>query len=382
MGYVHLEVETVQTPKRPHTCCGDVVLVDRQASATTVLLCDGLGSGVKAQVSATACGTRIRALLREGFSPRAAFDRVIRTMNDARTTDLPFSAFALLRVGTDGATTIILYEMPDVLLLGTGHAAVLASRKRSVEGAVIGEVNCHLMPGEGILLVSDGITQAGIGTGWRNGWGIEEAARFASSRLAEGLPIAALPREVHDRAREIWGPGPGDDCTAVLASCRTGLSVTILTGPPSDRARDREVVLDFLQRDGARVVCGGTTAGIVARVRGTTVEVEPETEGSVAPPRYRIEGIDSVTEGAITLNQLYNIWGESPGRLEEESGVAELLSLLSEADRVTFIVGGARNPASDSVSYRQQGILGRERIIPLLADRLTADGKLVIVERV
>ena len=382
MGYVHLEVETAQTPKRPHTCCGDVVLVERQASATTVLLCDGLGSGVKAEVAATACGTRIRALLRAGFSPRAAFDRVIRTMNEARTTDLPFSAFTLLRVGTDGSTTAILYEMPDVLLLGSGHASVLASRKRSVEGAVIGEVNCHLMPGEGILLVSDGVTQAGIGTGWRKGWGIDEAARYASSRLAEGLPVRELPQAVHDRAREIWGAGPGDDCTAVLAACRTGHSVTILTGPPADRARDHEVVRDFLERDGARVVCGGTTAGIVARVQGTKVEVEHEAEGSITPPRYWIEGIDCVTEGAVTLNQLYNVWGESAALMEEESGVSELLALLEEADRVTIMMGAARNPATDSLSYRQQGILSRERIVPLIADRLTADGKLVIVERV
>jgi hypothetical protein len=357
-------------------------MTDRQATSTTVLLCDGLGSGVKALVSATSCATRIRELLRSGFSPRAAFDRVIRTMNDARSTDLPFAAFALLRVGTDGSTTVILYEMPDVLLVGAGHAAVLASRKRSVEGAVIGEVNCHLRPGEGVLLVSDGITQAGIGGGWRNGWGIEEAARFANSCLAEGTRLPALPQALHDKAREIWGRAAGDDCTAVLARCREGRSVTVFTGPPADRSRDRVVGLDFLQREGAKVVCGGTTAGIVARVQGGEVEVEPETEPGIAPPRYRIHGIDCVTEGAVTLNQVYNIWGEDPAGFEEESGVTELLSLLTQADRVTIIQGTARNPASDSVSYRQQGILSRERIIPLIADKLTAEGKLVIVERV
>jgi hypothetical protein len=382
VGRLHVEVASVQSPKRPHTSCGDVVLVDRSALYTTVILCDGLGSGVKATVSATACGSRLRELLRAGFSPRAAFDRVIPTMNEARGADLPFAAFGLLRVMADGAATALLYEMPDPILLDPRQATVLASRKRGVEGAVVGEVNFHLRDGEGVLCVSDGITQAGIGGKCRDGWGIDEAARYLTARIHAGAALPSLPRALHDQARLLWSPGPGDDCTVVCSSCRVGRDVVIMTGPPAERARDREVVLDLLRREGTIVVCGGTTAGIVARVRGTEVEVDPETDGGIAPPRYRVDGIDLVTEGAVTLNQLYNVWDEDPALMEERSAVTDLLALLKAADRVTVIQGGARNPASLSVAYRQQGILDRERIIPLLAERMRAEGKLVIVERV
>jgi hypothetical protein len=120
---------------------------------------------------------------------------------------------------------------------------------------------------------------------------------------------------------------------------------------------------------------------VAARVLGAEVEVVPDTELAIAPPSYRIDGIDLVTEGAITLNQVYNIWDADPATFEEESGVTELRELLALADRVTILQGMARNPASQSVAYRQQGILGRELIIPLIADRLRAEGKLVIVER-
>jgi hypothetical protein len=355
---------------------------DRSALFTTVILCDGLGSGIKANVSATACGHRLIELLRSGFSPRAAFDRVIPTMNEARGADLPFAAFSLLRIMGDGAATVLLYEMPDPILLDSHQASVLATRKRSVEGAVVAEVNCHLRDGEGILSVSDGITQAGIGGACRDGWGIEEACRFLTARIEGGGGVKAAPRILHDQARALWGAGPGDDCSAVLSSCRIGRDVVILTGPPADRALDRDVVVDLLGREGSLVVCGGTTAGIVARVRGMEVEVEPDTDLGITPPRYHLQGMDLVTEGAITLNQLYNIWDEDPAGFEECSAVTDLLVLLKAADRVTIIQGGARNPASQSVAFRQQGILDRERILPLLAERMRAEGKLVLVERV
>jgi len=356
--------------------------VDRAPGSFTLLLCDGIGSGSGANVAATACAARLRGLLREGFSPRQAFSRLVRSMNAARETGLPFTAFSMIRVLPDGAATVLLYETPDCILTGPRYAAVLESQKSTVERALVGEVNCWLAPGEGILAVSDGISQAGIGGSRRNGWGLGEASRFVGSCLAEGIPITELPGRVHAEARKLWGASAGDDCTAALASCRPGRPLTILTGPPGDRSRDTAVVRDFLLREGKKVICGGTTAGIVARVKGTTVAVDPERDARIAPPAYGVEGIDLVTEGAVTLTQVLNIWDEDPRRFDEESGVTQLWRMLKEADRVTIMRGGARNPANGAIDYRQRGILGRERIVPLLAERLVAEDKLVILEEV
>jgi len=59
MGYRHFEVETVQTPKYPESPCGDAVACERSATGTTVVVSDGLGSGVKANIAATMCVSRM-----------------------------------------------------------------------------------------------------------------------------------------------------------------------------------------------------------------------------------------------------------------------------------------------------------------------------------
>ena len=102
----------------------------------------------------------------------------------------------------------------------------------------------------------------------------------------------------------------------------------------------------------------------------------------LAPPNYRLEGIELVTEGAVTLNHAYNIWDENSDKYEKNSPVTDLVSLLSVADRVNIFVGGARNAAEDDISFAQNGIISRKLIIPLLADKLRKDGKLVVLEEI
>ena len=81
----------------------------------------------------------------------------------------------------------------------------------------------------------------------------------------------------------------------------------------------------------------------------------------------------------MTLNQAYNILEEDPRDFTETSGVTELCVLLRSADRVNILAGKATNPASNDISFRQQGILSRRAIIPLIIDKLKQAGKLVTI---
>lgn len=380
MGYIHVEIETAQRSKKPDTPCGDVVVFDRTAAFTTVVISDGLGSGIKANIAATMCVSRVLELYRNGFSLREGFAAMVKTMNEARGTDLPYAVFTVVRILNDGTATILSYEMPPPILVGPRHAAALTPRTFTLENAVIGEAHGHVEPGEGILVTSDGITQAGMGGSTRLGWETDGVCRFINAALADGLHVREIPDHALRRAVELWGVRQGDDCTVNLAFCRWGKTVNVLTGPPNDRAQDRSVVGRFLLAEGTKIVCGGTTAGLVAGFRGTKVSVHDEYQSLVAPPAYRIDGIDLVTEGAVTLNQVYNVLDEDPAAFEEENAVTELCRFLQSADRVNFFLGVAANPASENIAFRQRGILTRMQIVPLLADKLRRAGKLVVVE--
>ena len=191
------------------------------------------------------------------------FSNVVNTMNEAPGKELPFVAFSLLRILNDGAATILSYEMPPPILLSYGYSTVLQERTITVEERIISEAHCELKPGEGILIVSDGITQAGIGKGLTNGWEISGVDKFINSLFRTGIQLSKIPEVVRQKAKEYWLGKPEDDCTAVIAYCRRGTQVNILTGAPASPAKDHEVVRNFIEQDGFKIVCGGTTAKIV-----------------------------------------------------------------------------------------------------------------------
>jgi hypothetical protein len=158
--------------------------------------------------------------------------------------------------------------------------------------------------------------------------------------------------------------------------------VSLWTGPPASKQHDGPLAAQFLQLPGAKVICGATTAKIAARQCGAELKVSETSLNGLAPPHYELQGVDLVTEGAVTLNQVYNLFEEDAEELDSDSGVTKLCGLLRGADRINIIVGRARNVAEDDISFRQQGIMPRSEIVPLLKNRLEKNQKLVVIEEI
>ena len=84
-------------------------------------------------------------------------------------------------------------------------------------------------------------------------------------------------------------------------------TATVWSGPPADRRRDREALAQLMAEEGARIICGDTTAEIAARLLGAELVMEPPpAEGwTEVPPVSRLAGsaerIDLITEGVVTL---------------------------------------------------------------------------------
>jgi len=380
--YIHVDVETVQSPKKVGKPCGDVVSYRRTGAGTLVICADGAGSGIRAHIGAQMCVARLFESVLQGFSFRKAFSKVVETMQQSRDPDKPFVAFSMAHIRPDGNATVLSYDAPAPIFVGRHGASVLPNRPFSLHDGLAVESNCPLNIGEGILLMSDGVTQAGIGYGPNSEWGTDGVVRLVGESLARNLSLEMIPHLVHRESLQRWKGNFGDDCSVTLAYCRNGQTLNILTGPPVDRETDHDVIARFLEMPGIHVVCGGTTANIVASYLNEPLQVEQEPTSTIAPPRYAIHGIDLVTEGAITLNQVYNIMDENMDDLSEDSGVTELRLLLNVADRVNFIVGGAKNTANNDISFLQRGVLSRKILVPHLAERLERDCKLVTVKYV
>lgn len=381
MGYLHIEIEVSQKSKKPGHPSGDVVKILRTEQHTTLILCDGLGSGVRANIFAEMAASRLNELLGTGFSLRKAFTNTVVTMEDAKRADLPYSAITIIRVLNDGLTTILSYETPLPIFLSGKTAYPLKGRIYNNGTAFITEINCVLNLGEGILAVTDGVTQAGIGKSFTHGWEIGGLTEHLNHLLKKGESFKHLPDLVRDEAVTHWGEKQGDDVTVALGFARKGRIVNVFTGPPADPSQDDEAFESFFANSGVKIICGASTAKIAARFLNKPLSVNEDFSDTITPPDYEIEGVDLVTEGAVTLNQVYNIWDEDSRKLDADNPVTVLYSLVTAADRINFFIGSAKNPASDDISFAQMGILGREKIIPLIIARLKEEGKLVVEKR-
>jgi hypothetical protein len=374
----YTEVIIAQSAKRTGRVCGDYVVVDRTQEATTTIVADGIGTGIKARVAAVMCASRLIELIRLGFSLREACNKLVDTMHEARTSDIPFAAFSVCRVLNNGHATIISYEIPPPILINNRLAAYLPKQHFVSMGLeMVGEVSCVLEFGDGIILVSDGVSQAGLGHQYRLGWGAQGAGDFINGCLAKGNDLKEIPEKILAKVKDISGATYGDDVTCVVLFCREAKTLNVLTGPPGNKANDVKVVREFMTTKGLKVVCGSTTAEMVARTNGAKIIVNEISNAYHKPPSYEIPDIDYATEGAITLNQVYNILEESADKLDRDSSVSELYKIFHSCDTINFTVGTATNPGHESIVFRQMGVFPRDVIVQLLGEKLKKIGKLV-----
>jgi hypothetical protein len=378
--YIHSDIFAVQTPKKPGQPCGDAWGSFRDEQATTIVLSDGLGSGVKAHIAATMCVSRIIGLISSGMTVREAFAAVSSTMDRVWGTGEPFAVFTIARILNNGQTTVLSYEMPPPILINKSYAQVLRDRVYTQEKAIVHESSCIIDKGEGLLLLTDGITQAGIGKYFSNGWEAEGVRKFLQTKLpVERIDGKLIVKEVHDQGRGYWPEGKGDDCSVLLALNRRGVVVNLMSGPPVNKKDDADWVKSFVEKEGIHIISGGSTAMIAARFLSQKLEVN-NTESTITPPSYLLVGFELVTEGMITLNQVYHLLDEDPERYPEGSPASEMAYFLKMADKVNIWLGKAENLNDGSIEFRQQGLLNRHKIMMRLAERLRNQGKLVIVE--
>lgn len=369
-----------QQSKQNQIVCGDVCICEKTMESTEFVLCDGIGSGVYANIAAITCASRLTELFGKGISLRRASEMIADSMHRARNEEVPFSAFCAVRILNNGQFAVYTYEAVCPILIKDGIATALKQHFHSTGSETIGESFGTLDFGDGLIICSDGVSEAGTGNGYSFGIEVQGIVDFINSRLEQQVSMHDLPDEIVSMSAKVSRDMYADDTTCALLGCREAEQLTIMSGPPVIKARDRMCTLRFLSKPGKHVVCGSTTADIVARESGKSVRLLSESTSFGSPPEYYMDGIDMVTEGAILLNQAYNILDVNPENYTGDSAAERFCMLLHKADAVTFIVGGAVNNAHSDLLFKQMGIKPRIEAVRLIAEQLRKMGKLIVEE--
>jgi len=373
-----------QLHKRGEELCGDSVAVSRHSDWVTLALSDGLGSGVKANILATLT-TRIAMYLLENDLPLSEVVETLgKTLPVCEVRKLAYSTFAIAQFHRDGRARIVEFDAPPAIILRDRRRLDLPCDERHIEGKTIRECVFDLAMGDWAVFVSDGVLNAGIGGVYPLGWGWDQVARYLEDHAHPSMSAGDLTEKLAETVSELYAGPPGDDVSIVAIKVRRKLVATVLTGPPADAGADELLLRRFLERSGLHAVCGGTTAKIVSRRLGRPLEVDLETIRPDVPPMARMENIDLVTEGILTLTRAREIL-RAGARKETvrfgTDGASALVRMLLDVDHVHFIVGMAVNPAHQNPSL--PGQLGiKLAVVREIAEELTKRGVEVTIESI
>ncbi len=371
-----------QINKKREELCGDSVEFSLKPESATLVFSDGLGSGVKASILSTLT-TRIATRMLDGGLPLA---EVVQTLSETlpicRVRKIAYSTFSMAQLFTEGQAKLVAYDSPLPFFIRRGKIQSLPYEECDIAGKHIYDYSFSLRPGDWLILVSDGVLNAGIGGAYALGWGWEKVAAYLESHVHGSLSAQALAAKVARVVEELYEGPPGDDVSIAVIKARRKRFVVIFTGPPVEKQDDPRAVEMLMASPGRRAVCGGTTANIVARQLGRQITVDLETGTDDVPATGRIEGFDLVTEGTLTITKALDIMrsDEPTSDLKlKVDGASCLVVLLREADAVRVLVGRAINPAHQNPNLpRNLGL--KTQVVGALAEELRRRGKEVNIE--
>jgi len=306
-----------------------------------------------------------------------ACEKAVELMHRARTEDIPFAAFSVVRINSRGYYTSLSFEIPPPVIIKDNIASMTTQKFFACAHEVVSESTGRLEHGECLIFSSDGVSQAGLGIMPGPGWGIDGFEKFVNINLAKGLSANDIADKTLQQTFRLSGRVHADDTTVAVLAARDADIINILTGPPREKAMDKTFVDEFIKSPGKKIVCGSTTAEIAARELGQELKVREMSTSFHEPPRYEVCGIDIVSEGAVTLNQIYNILDADVGSLQGESVVYDIVQRIHAADIINIFMGDAHNLAHEDLSFQQIGIAKRQVIVQLLIDKLVGMGKVV-----
>ena len=137
-----------------------------------------------------------------------------------------------------------------------------------------------------------------------------------------------------------------DDITCGVISYRKPRQLLVLTGPPVHRERDRMVAEMARDFQGRKVICGGSTANLVARELGLEMDMNLRELDPDVPPMCSLAGFDLVTEGAITLATTARMLEEGVNLdLARPNAATCLASILLDSDVIQVVAGTKINEA-------------------------------------
>ncbi len=369
--------------------CGDKVEYINDDDSCIIVLSDGLGSGVKANILATMTTKIAVTMLKNGATIYDTIETIINTLPECKVRKLAYSTFTIIQItkkNNEYNAYIAEYDSPPYFYYSHNRSIPINKNEWLIGSKKIYESNIHLDLGDTISVVSDGAIHAGIGQMLNLGWSWDEINDYLknlnfinnSSQIVNGNFIGVCSSLYNDK--------PGDDTTILTIKLRKPEYTDVFIGPPSSKSYDDFLAQKMIEGTNKKVICGGTTALIAQRVLNKNLEVDLDSMKEDVPPIAYMDGFNLVTEGVLTVGKtLRNIKNYNENSFKDalefnEYDGSSLLSkiLIEESTHINFYVGKAVNPAHQNPNFPATFNI-KLKIIEDLIKELRTSGKEITV---
>jgi hypothetical protein len=331
--------------KQGEELCGDKVKFKKTETKSTIVLSDGLGSGVKANILATLTTEILITMLKSEIPLEEVLKTVIGTLPICQVRKIAYATFTIIQINhLTNQFTVINFDNPPVLYFKKGRVIKLEHKTDKILGKKILYSEGTLERGDFIGAISDGVLYAGLGDTMNFGWGWDNIAKYMENLfIHQATTSRHIIEQVLHKTQSLYREKIGDDATFVGVYVRRRNPVMIFTGPPLDISQDEAYAEQLLSFEGRKVICGGTTGNIVSNYMGETIEIDVATMRKDLPPIGKLSEINLVTEGILTISKATEILKQCQcnlSRLPRDNNGAVLLAReILEADSIFFLVG-------------------------------------------
>jgi hypothetical protein len=353
---LYIEIEAKQINHNGEKICGDVFLKKRikEDKRIIVVLSDGMGHGVKANILATLTSTMALNFTIEHRNPEIIAEIIMNTLPVCSERQVSYATFTVIDMEIDGKVHILEYDNPPVLIYRNNkplkvNMEIIEMKNPKHVGKKLTHTSFYPKLYDRIILCTDGVTQSGMGTDkYPFGWEISYVQEYITGILENNKDISAikLAEKIVNKAVANDEYKPMDDTSCATIYFREPRKLLIITGPPMSKSKDKNLGEIVKNYEGKKIIAGGSTTDIIARELNLEVSDSLDFLDDELPPISHMEGIDLVTEGILTLNKVWKILTNLSIDYKLGKGPADqIVKLIQESDHIDIIVGTKINEA-------------------------------------
>ena len=204
MRNMFMESGFVSLNKHGESICGDFHTMVKNRDNTTVVLSDGLGSGVKANILSTLTAKILSTMMDNNMPIEDCIYTMADTLPVCKVRNLAYATFTILQVNNYDEAYLVQFDNPPAIMLRNGKNFDYDSTRKTICGKEIYESHIKLQTDDTIVLMSDGVTSAGLGKTNQSGWDRNNIISFLEDWSASDMSPQRMAATLADACVDLF----------------------------------------------------------------------------------------------------------------------------------------------------------------------------------